>query len=87
MSDANANGTTPALGASPRVRTVTIPPQVVPHFEAALRHEGIAAGVNYHDDGSRTYHVDSAAWDETAVIRAAERAVDDLRKTLQNTAA
>ena len=73
--------------ADPSPRSVTIPAGVVPHFEAALRRRDVAATVSFHDDGSRTYHVAAADWDEAAIIRAAEQALDDLRATLRNAAA
>ena len=80
MSDANSSG------AESRPRSITVPPGVVPHFEAALRRADIAAAVRYHDDGSRTYRIDPRDWDEAAVIAAAERAVEDLRETLRASA-
>ena len=67
-------------------RTVDIPVDLVPFFEAALRQKGVGAGVTYHDDGSRSYHVDPQAWDESSIIRAAEESVERLRVALQSRA-
>ena len=63
---------------------VDIPVDLVPFFEAALRRQGVGADVTYHDDGSRSYRVDSQAWDEASVIRAAEESVERLRVALSN---
>lgn len=77
----------PVADASPaerkRGRSITLPADLVPHFEAAVRRRDIPVGVTYHDgDGSQTYHVDAEAWDGPAVIAAAEEGVAELRATL-----
>ncbi len=75
--------TAKATRESKQIRSVTIPADVVPYFEAAIHRRGIAAGVTYDDDdGSRTLHVDADAWDEQAVVAAAEEGVEELKATL-----
>lgn len=63
-------------------RSIRLPAHLAPYFEAAVIRRGISAGVTYHNDGSRTYHVDAEAWDEQAVLAAAEEGVRELRATL-----
>jgi hypothetical protein len=66
-----------------KTRDIDIPADLVPHFEAAVRRQGISVGVTYHDeDGSRTYHVDRDDWDEQSVIVAAEEGIERLKATL-----
>jgi hypothetical protein len=66
-----------------KTRDIDIPADLVPHFEAAVRRQGISVGVTYHDeDGSRTYHVDPDDWDQDAVISAAEEGIERLRSRL-----
>ena len=64
------------------MQTIDIPADLVKVFEAALIRRQISAGVTFHDDGSRSYHVDPGEWDEQAIICAAEESVDRLRAAL-----
>ena len=64
------------------MHTIDIPADLVKVFEAALLRRRISVGVTFHDDGSRSYHVDPGDWDEPSIIRAAEESVDGLRTAL-----
>ena len=71
-----------STGGRKQNRSITLPASLVPHFEAAIRRRDVPAGVSFNDDGTRTYHVDADAWDEAAVVAAAEEGVEELRATL-----
>ena len=64
------------------MHTIDIPADLVKVFEAALLRRRISVGVTFHDDGSRSYHVDPGEWDEPSIIRAAEESVASLRAAL-----